>query len=336
MSDPKLRVFLEGVYGNLTEAERAPIREAFADAGVSGVEAESPKMHRQATLEWVVIVASLSPFFHAILEKAGEDAYEALKRLIARLRSSGKSGERIVELHDPVTKLEVDLRSPLPEEAWRALVAVDLSGLREVKRGLISGPGEPREWPERETLEWNGRTRHWLVYPQTLIFSGRRIGRRIPIAAAREPIAEAGVLARVESPWKRLSKHFSETSTSISAQRARFVAYFSAGNKSADVARQTLSSDELVLGVLDDFSRDGFRALEPDYEGSRGSSRITLAQHEEIIRIARGGPQAYGKQRRTWSLSQLTDFLVAEGVIEDISQPDVNRLLNRESIHLGS
>src|SRR2546430_13469439 len=51
----------------------------------SGVEPESPKLHRYAAMEWVVIAVPLLPFVQAISTKAGEDAYAALKRLIQRL-----------------------------------------------------------------------------------------------------------------------------------------------------------------------------------------------------------------------------------------------------------
>ncbi len=47
--------------------------------------------------------------------------------------------------------------------------------------------------------------------------------------------------------------------------------------------------------------------------------KFTLPQRREIKKIAKAKPIEYDLPFSTWSLAKLADFLVAEGVVDDIS-----------------
>jgi hypothetical protein len=66
------------------------------------------------------------------------------------------------------------------------------------------------------------------------------------------------------------------------------------------------------------FSADGFSSLYPKYRGGR-PPKFTLGQRREIKKIAKSRPAEYDVPFSTWSLSKLAEFLVAEGVVDDIS-----------------
>jgi hypothetical protein len=343
MSKVRPRVVADG--WSLEDEDRRLIGDAFAEAGLEGVEPESVERVQHATAEWIVIVVPLLPFVTAISTKAGEDTYAALKRLIQRLRDSGRhGGHRAVELTDSSTGVQVDLRGDLPDAAWRALSEISLSPIQPVHEGLIWNSEGSRGYPEQLVLKWSDQTSHWLVYPGDLGFSGRQIGRRLPVIPARETLADPSFpdpldlsSPRARDPylsptWAYLSRYLSRDASAISAVRASFVGWFNLGNQPEDIARQLVCSRELVNAVLDDFARHGLKALEPDFTDSRAPSTFTLRQHEEILEIARNVPPRKRIAKRPGSLG---DFLVCEGVVEDINLADLKSLLAREGIRLS-
>jgi hypothetical protein len=346
MSKVRPRVVAEG--WQLEDEDRRLISDAFAEAGLEGVKPEQAKQERQSTAEWVVIAVPLLPFVQAIATKAGEGAYAAMKRLIHRLRDSGgHGGRRTVELHDSSTGMKVDLRDgDLPDAAWRALseTKTSLGPIQRAREGLIWNSEGSRSRPERLVLEWSDQSSHWLVHPGELGAGGERIGRRLPIIPAREPLADPSFpdpldLSSTEvrhsylSPtWEYLLHYLDPPASAISTMRARFVGWFNFGNQPEDIARQLVCSRELVNAVLDDFARHGRKALEPDFADSRAPSAFTLRQHEEIVEFARRFPRRKRTSKRAGSLS---DFLVREGVVEDINLADLKSLLAREGIRLS-
>jgi hypothetical protein len=59
---------------------------------------------------------------------------------------------------------------------------------------------------------------------------------------------------------------------------------------------------------------------------------FTLAQRREIKKIAKSRPAEHGLPFSRWSLAKLADFLVAEGVVEDISHEGLRELLRAENV----
>src|SRR5438067_10135208 len=56
----------------------------------------------------------------------------------------------------------------------------------------------------------------------------------------------------------------------------------------------------------------------PRYKGGR-PPKFTLPQRREVKKIAKSHPADHGLPFSTWALSKLAEFLVAEGVVDDIS-----------------
>jgi hypothetical protein len=60
--------------------------------------------------------------------------------------------------------------------------------------------------------------------------------------------------------------------------------------------------------------------------------KFTLPQRREVKKIARSHPADYGLPFSTGSLSKLAEFLVAEGVVDDISHEGRRILLREEGV----
>jgi transposase len=98
-----------------------------------------------------------------------------------------------------------------------------------------------------------------------------------------------------------------------------------------EIARVTFTSEDRVRDVIHNFNADGFNALYPRYRGGRPPT-FTLAQRQQIRKVAFSRPKDHGLPFSTWSLSKLADFLVAEGVVEDISHEGLRTLLDEEGV----
>ena len=83
--------------------------------------------------------------------------------------------------------------------------------------------------------------------------------------------------------------------------------------------------------MIRNFNADGFGSLYPKYKGGR-PPKFTLPQRREIKKIAKAKPAEYDLPFSTWSLAKLADFLVAEGVVDDISHEGLRVLLRAEGV----
>jgi len=84
-------------------------------------------------------------------------------------------------------------------------------------------------------------------------------------------------------------------------------------------------------GRADNFNADGFASLVPKYGGGR-PPKFTLPQRQQIKKTALAGPTDHGLPFSTWSLPKLADFLVAQGVVDDISHEGLRLLLREEDV----
>ncbi|MEV0406359.1 hypothetical protein [Actinoallomurus sp. NPDC050550] len=80
-------------------------------------------------------------------------------------------------------------------------------------------------------------------------------------------------------------------------------------------------------------SADGFEVLYPKYKGGRPRT-FALPDRREIKKIAKSKPAEHGLPSSTWSLVKLADFLVAEGVVDDISHEGLRVLLREEGVSM--
>jgi len=99
----------------------------------------------------------------------------------------------------------------------------------------------------------------------------------------------------------------------------------------AAIAKVAFTSEDRVRDVIRNFNADGFGSLYPKYKGGH-PPKFTLAQRREIKKIAKSKPADFDLPFSTWSLAKLADFLVAEGVVEDISHEGLRVLLRQMGV----
>jgi transposase len=121
------------------------------------------------------------------------------------------------------------------------------------------------------------------------------------------------------------------TGSVVTWRRAQMVLLSAQGMNVSKIAEVTFTSPDRVRDVIHDFNVDGFKALYPKYNGGRPKT-FTLPERREIKKIAKSKPAEHGLPFSTWSLAKLADFLVAEGVIDDISHEGLRVLLREESV----
>lgn len=130
----------------------------------------------------------------------------------------------------------------------------------------------------------------------------------------------------------RLLRIVRRTSGSVVTwRRAQIVLLSAQGMTPPRVSEVVFTDPDTVRDVIHNFNRDGFDALYPRYKGGRPQT-FTLPKRQEIRRIALSDPDDLGQPFATWSLSKLADYLVAEGVVTDISHEGLRQLLIQENV----
>jgi len=117
----------------------------------------------------------------------------------------------------------------------------------------------------------------------------------------------------------------------VTWRRAQMVLLSVQGMDVAGIAKVTFTSSDRVREVINNFNEDGFDSLYPKYAGGRPPT-FTLPQRQQIKKIALSRPADHGLPFSTWSLSKLAEFLVAEGVVDDISHEGLRVLLRKEEV----
>jgi transposase len=97
------------------------------------------------------------------------------------------------------------------------------------------------------------------------------------------------------------------------------------------IAKIAFTSEDRVREVIHNFNDDGFDSLAPKYAGGRPPT-FTLPERREIKKVALSRPTDHDLPFSTWSLSKLAEFLVAEGVVDDISHEGLRVLLREEGV----
>ena len=117
----------------------------------------------------------------------------------------------------------------------------------------------------------------------------------------------------------------------VTWRRAQMVLLSAQGMLVAKIAEVAFTSEDRVRDVIRNFNADGFDSLYPRYKGGR-PPKFTLPQRAGIKKIAKSRPAEHGLPFSRWSLSKLADFLVAEGVVDDISHEGLRELLRAENV----
>jgi transposase len=119
------------------------------------------------------------------------------------------------------------------------------------------------------------------------------------------------------------------TGSVVTWRRAQMILLSAQGMAVPKIAEVSFTSADRVRDVIHNFNADGFDSLYPKYAGGRPKT-FTLPERREIKKIAKSIPTEHGLPFSTWSLTKLTEFLVAEGVVDDISHEGLRVLLREE------
>jgi transposase len=117
----------------------------------------------------------------------------------------------------------------------------------------------------------------------------------------------------------------------VTWRRAQMVLLSAQGMDVPAIAKVAFTSEDRVRDVIRNFNADGIGSLYPRYKGGH-PPKFTLRQRREIKKIAKSKPAEHDLPFSTWSLARLADFLVAEGVVEDISHEGLRALLRQEGV----
>ena len=121
------------------------------------------------------------------------------------------------------------------------------------------------------------------------------------------------------------------TGSVVTWRRAQMVLLSAQGMDATAIAKVAFTSEDRVRDVIRNFNADGFSSLYPKYRGGH-APKFSLGQRREIKKIARSKPAEHELPFSTWSLVKLADFLVAEGVVDDISHEGLRQLLHQEGV----
>ena len=98
------------------------------------------------------------------------------------------------------------------------------------------------------------------------------------------------------------------------------------------IAKIAFTSEDRVREVIHNFNDDGFDSLAPKYAGGRPPT-FTLPQRQRDQEDRVVPPDRIMTCRsRPGRLSKLAEFLVAEGVVDDISHEGLRALLREEGV----
>jgi transposase len=114
-------------------------------------------------------------------------------------------------------------------------------------------------------------------------------------------------------------------------RRAQIVLWSAQAMDVPAIARIAFTSEDRVREVIHNFNADGFDSLAPKYAGGR-PAKFTLPERQQIKKVALSRPQDHHLPFSTWSLSKLAEFLVAEGVVDDISHEGLRVVLREEGV----
>ena len=117
----------------------------------------------------------------------------------------------------------------------------------------------------------------------------------------------------------------------VTWRRAQIVLLSAQGMAPVRISEVVFTDPDTVREVIHNFNRDGFDALYPRYRGGRPRA-FTLPERRRITQIALALPTDLDQPFATWSLAKLADYLVAEGVVTDISHEGLRALLHEEGV----
>jgi hypothetical protein len=108
------------------------------------------------------MTVSIVPFIKSIATKAGEDAYESVKRLLNKNVKPGERGHiRILKLDDPSRNVQVHLSNTLSKDGATQFYELDLEDPR-IHDGDILCYGTWQFLGQHYHLSWDAERRNWV------------------------------------------------------------------------------------------------------------------------------------------------------------------------------
>jgi hypothetical protein len=117
----------------------------------------------------------------------------------------------------------------------------------------------------------------------------------------------------------------------VTWRRAQMVLLSAQHMDVAAIAKVAFTSPDRVREVINNFNDDSFEPLYPRYAGGH-RPKFTLGERRQVKKVALSRPVDHGLPFSTWSLTKLAEFLVAEGVVEDISHEGLRLLWREEGV----
>ncbi|HKR49453.1 MAG TPA: hypothetical protein VJT72_07710 [Pseudonocardiaceae bacterium] len=137
--------------------EEQAIVGAFRDLDVAARTRMVPTRRGLEQLHWLVLATlPLHAFLSGLGSAAAQDVAQGLKRVVSRVVGAKRvtaPPAQVLVLQDAVTQLQIVLEADLPTEAYRALVALDLSAFGQ---GPVHYDRQGGRW-RSELDEWQQR-----------------------------------------------------------------------------------------------------------------------------------------------------------------------------------
>jgi transposase len=115
-------------------------------------------------------------------------------------------------------------------------------------------------------------------------------------------------------------------------ERYRIVKEASEGRRASEIADRVGCHFTVVYDWTKRFNSTGFSTFErpPNPEGR--ASSISSKQIRELIKVALARPEDLGLPFTTWSVKKLNDYCRGKGILPEVTDEWVRRLLRREGI----
>jgi len=211
------------------------------------------------------------------------------------------------------------------DQAYGALLALSEAGLSVPADVSVAGFNDLAL-----SSAASGNVGPLIHHPRALVVHPGLIGPvRSEVVVSREGLRVREVSNEEGNRLLRIVRRSS--GSVVTWRRAQMVLLSVQGMDVAGIAKVTFTSPDRVRAVLNNFNQDGFESLYPKYSGGRPLT-FTLPQRQQIKKIALSRPVDHGLPFSTWSLVKLADFLVAEGVVEDISHEGLREVLQKEEV----
>lgn len=296
-----------------TDEEVCEIQEIFGGLGMEATaEGHSYGGPPPTSAFLIVVNVALSPFLDhvAVRNESGTAFVRVVGRLLAMRADARRWGRAHgVLLEDSHTGLGVSLPGALPTRAYETLTDVDFSSFDHGSPPLC--------------LKWNDPLARWTA---RLATSPRPAARRVPSrrGAAVEPRVRQLADTEISDMW-RLVDH--GAASTVTWQRATAVLWSALGWNIVSIAHRTMLSEVRVRSVIRNFNRHGFASLALSYAEGEAVKPTTVEQCDAMA-IAARPPSDFGLTAAAWGAGTLAEFLVGEGIVEDVDPGWLDSLLH--------